>query len=242
MSTIIQRLSLVTACLLSAILACVLFVRSNAHLVPVVRAQDEQPAGSKMIDIDPPFVGDAVKIVRISVGKTEVAPGFHMYSNSKWPATPFQAGEDWLENLSFVIRNEASKTIEDAEMSACFPDEETKSLLACIPIQLGRIPANAAYTGNGLPLHQGARRPIHFAPGQEMTISLAEYSDAIRERIEDSGRPFSRVNKCWIVRDMFYFDDGTMWDRAGYWMPDPEHPGWPKLVERTNRPAFAWRK
>jgi hypothetical protein len=94
-------------------------------------------------------------------------------------------------------------------------------------MHLGQIPAapGAALFGQPLNEAQSAGRPLHFGPGQEMTISLYGYVDSIKAA-ENTKIPFSSLTKLEILYDVVFFEDQDLiWAPGrGYLLPDPTSP------------------
>lgn len=221
----LQWLSLAACCLLGTVIACVLMVQNwnRVNVVPVVKAQDAPASGSKFVEIEPDIPREAARVVKVTVGKQVVTPGF--YNRRKGPSgTPFQAGDDWLRRLTFTIKNRSSKKFVELDMRICFPDTETTGHPICQPIELGRMPENAASAVGGNKLDQRRTRPLDFRPGQEMQISFAPYADEIRRRIEER-QPFSTISRCFINLAVGYFEDGMQWLLSQYSVPDPSRSG-----------------
>ncbi len=215
------------SCVLAAAIACVLIARSWAGLsvLPVVQAQDDLTAGSKFIEVEPENANQAARVVKVTVGKQIVTPGF--YRRGRGPSgVPFQAGDDWLKGLAFTVRNRTSKKIVQLFMTVCFPETDNPEyeFEVCQTIYLGRTPENAAYGPDGKKFDQGAKQPLGFGPGQEMTFSFADYADDARKRIEER-QPFSALSRCFINVHTAYLEDGTQWVLSHFDAPDPSHPG-----------------
>jgi len=226
----LQWASLFACCLLGTVIAGVLVVQnsSRATVIPVVRAQDAPPAGVKYIEVEPDCPRYAAKVVKVMVGNQVVTPGdFDPYKGPS--GVPFQAGDDWLKNLTFTIKNRSSKKFVELDMRICFPDTKTAGYQACQAIEVGRIPEIDK-------LGQGSGRPLDFRPGQEIQISFAPYADEIRRRVEER-QPFSTISRCFINLAVGYFEDGMQWMLYNYSVPDPSHPGSFKPVDESEVPV-----
>jgi len=244
----LKRLQWITsaACvLLGTVLACVLMVQSwnKVSVVPVVKAQDAPEAGKKYVDIEQDSPRFAAKVVKVTVGSQVVVPGG--FRPHKGPfGVPFEAGDDWLKEMTFTIKNESSKTLVFLSFSFAFPDTLApcsesitgECMYGGMGIELGRIPENAAFTPEGNKLDQGSKQPIDFRPGQEMVISLAPYADELRRGIEE-GQPFSTIRRCFINVDRGYFEDGMMWVLGEYHVPDPSRYPWHKPADVSQIPV-----
>jgi hypothetical protein len=230
MQRVMQWLSLVACFLLGTVIACVLFVRAwnRLSLVPVVRAQDALMRGSKYVEIEPDSPCSAAKVMKVTVGKQVVTPGY--FSPHKGPSgVPFQAADGWLKELKFTIKNRSSKKFVEFDMRVCFPDTEATGHQICQAIELGRIPEIDR-------LGQGTARPLDFRPGEEMQISFAPYADDVRKRIEER-QPFSTISRCFINVAVGYFEDGMQWMICKYSVPDPSHPGSFKPADESELPV-----
>ena len=226
----LQWLSLVACFLLGTVIACVLFVRNwdKVSVVPVVRAQEALTGGSKFVEIEPDIPREAARVVKVTIGKQVITPGF--FNRLKGPSgVPFQAGDDWLKGLTFTIKNRSSKKFVELDMRICFPDTEATGHEICQPIELGRIPEIDK-------LGEGSARPLDFRPGQEMQISFAPYAAEIRKRIEER-QPFSTISRCFINVAVGYLEDGMQWLLSDYSLPDPSHPGSFKPVDDSEVPV-----
>jgi hypothetical protein len=201
---------------------------NKVSVVPVVNAQDAPVAGSKYVEIEPDWAGDSARVVRVTVAKQVVTPG-HFNPHKGPSGVPFQAGDDWLKQLTFTIKNRSSKKFVYLYMHICFPDTEATGHQICQPIELGRVPEIAE------PSH-GSAVPLDFRPGQQMQISFAPYADDIRKRIEER-QPFSTISRCFINMHTGYFEDGMQWLLGLYSVPDPSHPGSFKPVDGSEIPV-----
>jgi hypothetical protein len=63
-----------------------------------------------------------VTIERVTVGDQVIQAGVMGGPIVIQPGAPFQANEDWLKNMSFVLKNRTNKTIEWADIYLVFPD------------------------------------------------------------------------------------------------------------------------
>ena len=241
----LQWLSLVACFVLGAVIACVLMVQNwnKVSVVPVVNAQDAPVAGKKYVDVEQDSPRFAARVAKVTVGNQVVIPGeFHPHKGPS--GVPFEAGDDWLKELTFTIKNRSSKTLVWLSFGIGFPDTLTpcsesvtgECMRGGVGVELGRIPENAAYTPEGKKLNQGSKQPIDFRPGQEMEISLAPYADELRRRIEEY-QSFSTISRCFINVNLGYFEDGMMWALADYNVPDPSHYPWYKPADESQIPV-----
>ena len=189
-------------------------------------------AGEKLIQVEGQHRNDAVAIVKVTLGNTEVECGLVISPTELQPVMPFQAGDDWLQNLTIYLLNRTDKTIVFGQTVLAFPetgDRSSEKPMRVHAITLGRIPANAAFSGrSGQPLRQNpSLQPISFAPGEVLPIHVGDHIDQISA---SDNMPFGALSKLIIRRTSFVFDDGMRWDGGAYSVPDPEHRGqWKRL-------------
>jgi len=224
----LQWVSLAACCLLGAVIVCVLMVQywDKVSVVPVVRAQSALMGGSKIVEVEQDSPRFGARVVKVTVGNQVVTPGFYdPHDRRPSSAVPFQAGDDWLKEMTFTIKNRSSKTFVQIFQDVCFPDTKmTRGYLLCQSMDLGRIPENAAYTVEGNKFDQGSKQPLDFRPGQEMKISVAPYAKEIRRKIEER-QPFSTISRCFINVNAGFFEDGMQWQLTSYSVPDPNRHG-----------------
>ena len=233
----LQWLSLVACYALGTIIACVVLVQNwdNMNLVPLARAQDISVNKPKFVEIQPDIPCEAARVVKVTVGTQDVTPGFRRPHHGP-SGPPFQAGDDWLKDMTFTIRNRSTRTLVELAWAASFPETEATGYVITQHFDLGRVPENAAYTREGNKLIQGSRQSLDLHPGQEIMISLMPYADDIRKLLEQR-QPFSTIHTCFISVHAGYFADGMQWVLADYNVPDPSHPGFFKPADVSQLPV-----
>jgi hypothetical protein len=187
-----------------------------------------------------------VAITKVTVGDTVVQAGRMFQDGGFDPLIPFQAGDDWIQNLSIYLYNRTNKTIvctyvllgfagtvEDAPPGAADQPAGIWSL------HLGRIPASAAHAPQSQPSDW---QPISFLPGQTMVIRLGDYIGQIRSQV---GRvlPLTAVTGLTIALEYFYFADGMFSSGSYYIIRDPQSPGKDLRMDRNYFPGdmnFGW--
>jgi hypothetical protein len=186
---------------------------ANSAAVKTER-QVQIPIGSKM---------KPVVITKVTLGDTVVQAG---RMATVEPITPFQAGDDWIQNLTIHLYNRTNKTIVFAQVLFGFPETgDGRAGAAGQPpraflLQLGRIPPPAPSAG-----HQPTDwQPISFLPGQTMAIRLGDYIDRIRFQVEPV-LPVAAVTQLIIQLNIFYFADGMEYSGNAFKIHDPQNPG-----------------
>jgi hypothetical protein len=207
------------------------------RIAPIAAANPGKSLGTKMVYIDAQYRVDPVTITAVTVGDQQIQPGLSTGAREVQPGTPFQADEDWLKTMSISLKNRTDKVIVRAEIQLWFPDTGDGSPsqpVTTYTITLGQRPDIVSYTNRGqkLPPEPGKQALLH-TPGQTLVIHVADYIDAIQSRVEEK-IPFAQVTRFAIQRLQFYFVDGTRWnDLNGFGVPDPEHPGQFKNMDRN---------
>jgi hypothetical protein len=192
-------------------------------------------ASGHTIEIEAQHRDEPILIKSVIVGGQAVEAGLIAADGSRQPVTPFQSGEDWLQNTTLVLLNRTDKTIAYIQVALMFPetgDGTPQHPIATYSLSLGRIPQTAAFSGRtGAALVQPAKmQPLSLKPGQTASISLGNYFAEIQANIQSV--PFSSITKCNIRRAVVFCDDGLKWDGA-YSTPDPGRPGkWNRIQGR----------
>jgi hypothetical protein len=197
-------------------------------------SQNAAGVGSKTLTVDRPLADDPIRVVKVMEGVTELKWDGHEYPNRyAWEAV-FDAGDDWLRDLSFVIKNVSAKPILYVGIGSVL--HETGDLVGEIARHanagttenaVGQRPQQALYSPTlGRWLKPDRRAPVEVAPGEEITLALEnpkEYA-TLKSRIGSS------VTGCNAMVGHIFFEDGTKWEGHNYYRPDPEHPGrWIKI-------------
>ena len=194
-------------------------------------AQGKDARSEKMTLIDVDHRSDPVKVVRVTEKGEAVIPGRGRHPDI--PGTRFVAGDDWVKDLAFVVKNFTSRNIVWMQLVLSFFERDwpIESDQFDWYLNLGQVPDAAAATIK--PPYRvpkgGNTGPFVFAAGKEITISLASYADEIRAHAEsEKTKPFSWAARCEIAIEYVYFEDAgdekaLQWDRReGYSLPGPE--------------------
>ncbi|SPF55329.1 exported hypothetical protein [Candidatus Sulfopaludibacter sp. SbA4] len=184
-------------------------------------------AAQRAIEVEPPSTfRDPVLVSKVTVGGSEVqckrpSPlgAEHLFE----PITPFEWGDDWLQNIEIHLFNRTSRTIVFGRVVVAFSElgsGPAASGRRVAFLDFGRIPANAAFFGDGKPMPQNPdQQPLSWGPRQTIVVHVGDYIDKIRGQIHDEV-----PTQVFIIKRPFFFADGMRWD-GDYAVPDPAHPG-----------------
>lgn|ERR1035437_434893 len=183
-----------------------------------------------------PLVNDPVRI-RVMHGATELKSDGRAFSNNYGWETAFNAGDDWITDLSFGIKNVSAKKITciiifSALVEAPFWQDESQPkpppVLGVTQNRVGQRPEHAS--GHGFA--PDTDPPFELAPGEEFTMPIENPKDypALKARIEKE-RPISNLTAIDGGIVTVFFEDGTRWISLNHSYSRPaEQPGkWTKL-------------
>jgi hypothetical protein len=145
------------------------------------------------------------------------------------PVAPFQAGSDWLQQMTISLINRTNKTVVFGVILLHFLDTGDCRSLPCVGAELhfGQRPAIDAYDGRtGRPLkpEHPERPPLDWKSEQTIVVHVSDYMAEIEENLVNF-LPVTTITKVNVYRGPFYFDDGMRWNLGFYSAPDPEHHG-----------------
>jgi len=173
-------------------------------------------------------ITDAVMISNVSVAGNTVECGlFIKPPDIVQPVTPFQAGSDWLQQMTITLINRTNKTIVCGGIIFHFLDTGDCKAQPCagVGLRFGQIPEIDAYDGRtGKPLNSRGTMPLNWGPEQVFTVHVGDYMNEIEHSLSNF-LPVTDVTKVAIYRGTFYFHDGMKWSLGRYSVPDPAHPG-----------------
>lgn len=228
---------------LLAALGCVLILCVSFAQRTLTITEAAPPAlGAKMVDLDAQLRSEPVIYTKVTFGNQEIQPGIFTGPGDReiYPGTPFQADEHWLRNLSISLLNRTNKEIVRAELDIDFPDMGDGSAsrpMVEYRLWLGKRPEIDSFTPRGrkLPPEPDKQR-LSFVPGQTLVLYLADYADAMQACVEGgcggNGMPFAQLTRIAVRRSQFYFADGMCWNVSGWGVPDRQHPGQFKYMQR----------
>lgn len=188
----------------------------------------------RQVEVTPTDQMSPVAATEVRLGNAIVQPGRMLQRGRVEPITSFQAGDDWIQNLTLYLYNRTNKTIVFAEIIFLF--RESGSLARSgrgFDLELGRIPPSAP---GGLRPQPSDRQPISFLPGQTMVVHLGDYIEQIRRQVEPV-LPVAASTHLRISLVSFYFADGMLYRAGAYRSADPQNPGKELLMGRDYFPG-----
>jgi len=205
----------------------------------IARAETTQATGVgyKTLTVMAGDLMSPLYITRVTVGKRPMLLGIPMsakqqrsHPNLIHNTRPFQAGNDWLKDMTIYVKNRTDKTVAWLSLSLRFPETGNGRTepVWIYHVQLGRLPAvdvASIRTKDGKPLRIGSNaKPLDLQPGQEIVVHVGDYIDKIKAYVE-TAMPLFYVTKCDVSADDCAFDDGMRWAGGAFSVPDPAHPG-----------------
>jgi hypothetical protein len=172
----------------------------------------------------------AVWLQKITVGGQEIQCGLSGPDPEEpYPVVPFEAGEDWLKDMTIHIYNRTEKKIAWLDMSLAFPETgngrtEPQWIYNMVA---GRVPAVDAFNGRtGEPMRIDPKSvPLSLLPHRVLELHVGDYFNQIEAYVGER-MPLAQITQCVIRMPKVIFDDGMRWSASeGYAVPDPEHPG-----------------
>lgn len=199
--------------------------RETEVLDIIAEGAQSDAAEEKTVHLERFTLDDPVRIIAVMEGEQQITP---VVASKHEKETPFQAGDDWLNKMTIIVRNMSGKEVIAAHLLVDFPQTGAgvpDDGVVAQPIWLGRTPERALYDKrNGKKIELPTSQPLHLMPGQELKISLSPYYGEMTTSIERK-LPVSQVTSCWIRLQQFYFADGTRWAPGNFQKPDPNVPG-----------------
>lgn len=216
--------------MLRSLMAC----GSAAAFLLGVNATTALAQAGRVVDCKVAVNDDALVVTKVMVGGTEVQCYWSPGASKKYEPPPaFQAGDDWLTDLTISLFNRTNKTIVYALVSLSFPQTQPER---ADNISLGRIPDIAALDRQGKPIQQGGQQPLSLGPGQTLVLKVSDHMNEIRGLLGSAlSVPVTRVT---VLLNRCYFEDGMHWNQGSYSVPDQDHPGqWKVMAPRSYFPG-----
>jgi hypothetical protein len=202
-------------------------------------AQSTAGTGTKTLFINGVPCGHDPVRIKVMDGETELKSDGRPLPNICYWETAFNAADDWITNLSFVIKNISAKKITCiiifsflVEAPSWQDESQPKSLvLGSTQNRVGQRPEHALYT-SGRASPPDTDPPFELASGEESTMPIENPKDypALKTRIEER-LPISSVTAMDSQAVTVFFEDGTRWISVNhsYSRPAGQRGEWTKL-------------
>jgi hypothetical protein len=125
----------------------------------------------------------------------------------------FIAGDNWLENASFRVKNTSDKEIVYIEIDINFPETESSGNEMSYRLKFGH--------GPGAP---DSNRALVFEPDAETILGLAGDQYTRLVKFVEERQQFSTISKATIRIGFVIFTDGTGWAGGQFHRPDANNP------------------
>lgn len=169
---------------------------------------DEKVIESRPLPDDPFQLGDlSVKHMKL---------GFRQKFNAKAIAESADSqNDDWLENLSFTIKNKLDKSMTYINLHLEFPETGTVGPRMVYTFDLGTNP--------GVPDNiKKFSKPLRLPPNDVFTFSLsARELGAIKTFLSHGGFQLSNLNQAIVKVEYILFEDGMRWEQGHWYKANP---------------------
>jgi|SRR5947209_5404758 len=136
----------------------------------------------------------------------------------------FDGDTDWLQALTFKLKNKSDRTITYIALDIDFP--ETRA------VGNGSITEHQIMLGND-PENKLGHTPLHFLPGDSMEVPLAPEYKEIKTSLSHR-LPLENVSNVLVRLHQVMFDDGTLWSAGNLYRRNPDSNGYPKWIKIDN--------
>jgi hypothetical protein len=176
---------------------------------------------------------------KVMDGTTELRSDGRLFPNNDVWETAFNEDDDWITNLSFVIKNVSPKKITCTIIFSFLAEtpfwQEESHPKPPVPgftqNRIGQRPEHELHSGDRT-FPPDTNASFELAPGEEATMPIEDATDypALKARIE-KWMPISTVTAMNGGTLTVYFEDGTRWISANhsYSRPAPQAGKWTKL-------------
>ena len=144
----------------------------------------------------------------------------------------FLSGDDWLEGMTFRLKNVSGKALRRAELELEFPEIKMDNGTFLLTIHCGQIP--------DLPDADSIEMPS-VQPDQTLELKFDDSTYAALSQRVFANR--GSVTKARVLISTVYFADGTAWHHGFWHRRDPNNPKkWIIIDNRANRMRIQTRQ
>lgn len=176
------------------------------------------------------FPSEPFRFGNLSVRNVKITPG--MKFNARLIATnPGGEAEDWLEYLSFTIKNTSGKRMIYINVELDFPETAVNGEPLMVYNQLG-IGIHPKAIGDDLK----SGTPLALEPGDITTFSFSSYRlRLVKAFLALKNFQLADLNRVTIRIDNIIFDDRTKWSQGYEYRPNPRVRGGYERVNLNNQ-------
>jgi hypothetical protein len=160
------------------------------------------PDSKKVISLAP-TIDPQVKFSDILVG-----------SQNRKIGERFEAGQEWLYDLSFRVENVSKRPIAFLQVNVNFPETRATGNLMSYTIYFGEMPGKK-YKGS---------KPMLLKPGEAVNVDLESEKSKLARFIGER-QPIDLISEIELEIGFVAFEDGTAWSSGKLVRPDPDRPG-----------------
>lgn len=158
---------------------------------------------------------DPLEIFNLKIGNQPIAFG-----------EKFRAGDEWVKDLSFDVRNTSGRTITHFEFSVSMPSSKPQTPGGITPM----------FSHGSNTSHPDVPPTVRMAPDEAVHVT---YSDENYKSFQSMRRSIelSVVTELSLRIDILMFDDDTAWSSAGLLRRNPSNPvAWVPFDEKAASP------
>src|SRR5262245_42886394 len=176
---------------------------------PVPQRSDQKTIERKQFPNEPFRFGD-LKVKNVTISPRE------KFSASSIAATGGGQVEDWIDKLSFTIKNTSNKRITYINIELDFPETSVNGpMMVYNQLAMGIHP-------KALENHLKHGAPLALEPGDSTTFVFSpEHLQLVRQFLADRNFQLADLNDATIRIDQVIFDDATKWSQGYDYRPNP---------------------
>lgn len=125
----------------------------------------------------------------------------------------FEAGPDWVKDLSFKVRNTSGKPIIFIQVNVNFPETHATGNLMSYTINFGVMPGSKATGG----------KPFLLESNEAIEVALASEIQKIAKFVGER-RSLASINKVQLEIGFVVLNDKTAWSAGTFLRQDPNNP------------------
>jgi hypothetical protein len=214
-SRIYTPVLVLVVCVASAVLGFAL--RNGQAVIAKASPPPPQRSDEKVIERKR-FAREPFQFGELSVGKVKIAPNAKFSARSLAETSGGQV-DDWIENLSFTIKNISTKRMIYINVELDFPETGVgRPLMVFNQLALGIPPQTPAESRSKF-------EPLALEPDDKITFSFSPDRLRIAKQFLASNHfQLGDLNRMNVRIDDIVFDDGMRWAQGYDYRPNPSVP------------------